>query len=127
MYESPIELVHRHINGMREEIDKKTGELIVKSCMEIGININREELVRMAQYDRGRYEKGYTDGKTAGAVEVLEKLLKSIDDHMANIVMADTEGQSIYMMGQRHIKDIVEIYLKKYNGKSETEEDYEED
>lgn len=43
---------------MRRKPIKKVYEAFGK----VGININEKELVKALQYDRGQYEKGYTDG-----------------------------------------------------------------
>lgn len=59
MYESPIEVikgnVHRTIEGD-----------IMRSVQEVGISVDKEELMRALKYDRDQYEKGYADGKRDG-------------------------------------------------------------
>ena len=37
------------------------GELL-KVTQEMGLDVNREELLKALRYDRGQYEKGYADG-----------------------------------------------------------------
>ena len=37
------------------------GELL-RVTQEMGLDVNREELLKALQYDRGQYEKGYADG-----------------------------------------------------------------
>lgn len=61
MYESPIELfdVTNYTNRVNKEIDNYIYEYIVK----LGINVNKEELIKALQYDRAQYEKGYKDGR----------------------------------------------------------------
>ena len=56
MYKSPIELIYR---GMEYELEKG----ILKAVLKQDINVDKEELLRALQYDRGQYEKGYVDGK----------------------------------------------------------------
>ena len=53
-YESPIEMI---MGQMRTEVD---GE-IFKAVQDIGVNVDREELLKALRYDRGQYEKGYAD------------------------------------------------------------------
>ena len=108
MYESPIEIYHR----MVDDINEKTDELVVNACMEVGVNVNRDELIKMAKYDRGQYEKGYEDGQVSGAIGALEHVMGAVDKHMAELMLADTQAQEIYMMGERHIRDIIEVYLE---------------
>jgi len=62
MYKSPIELVygqnHRIIEEMYEEQDK----WVLKCINNVGLNVNKDELIKALQYDRQQYEKGYKDG-----------------------------------------------------------------
>ena len=55
MYELPIEIL---FGDMSRKIDDK----IYAATVNVGINVDRDELVRALQYDRGQYEKGYVDG-----------------------------------------------------------------
>ncbi len=112
MYQSPIEIHHKTIGGLTTDIAKKTDEMVVNACLEIGIKVDRDELIKMAKYDREQYEKGYEDGQVSGAIRVLEHIMGAIDKHMAELMLADTQAQEIYMMGERHIRDIIEVYLE---------------
>jgi len=56
MYESPIELIQKQ---MQLDLESK----IMSAVQEVGININKEELIRALKYDRDQYEKGYADAK----------------------------------------------------------------
>jgi hypothetical protein len=55
MYESAIEMITGH---MRLHWD---GE-IYRAVQDIGIKVDREELIKALEYDRNQYDKGYTDG-----------------------------------------------------------------
>lgn len=61
MYESPI------TNYISEIIDKQMVErenfILATVSEKIGIDVNREELIKALNYDRNQYEKGYTDAK----------------------------------------------------------------
>lgn len=57
MYKSPIEMIQTEIEMQME------GETL-KAVQRVGINVNKEELLKALQYDRGQYEKGYQDGVT---------------------------------------------------------------
>lgn len=41
----------------------ETDKLILESCMKVVCDVNEKELIKALQYDRGQYEKGYSDGK----------------------------------------------------------------
>jgi hypothetical protein len=59
MYESPIEIIKGNVHRTIE-CD------IMRSVQEVGISVDKEELIRALKYDRGQYEKGYADGKRDG-------------------------------------------------------------
>ena len=59
-YESPINYITTTVaSRMAEETDK----LVLKTVREVGVNVNKEELIKALKYDRGQYEKGYADGQ----------------------------------------------------------------
>lgn len=53
-YQSPIEVIQTQ---MRNQIE---GE-IYKAVMNVGVNVDKEELLKALRYDRGQYQKGYKD------------------------------------------------------------------
>lgn len=56
MYQSPIELILKHIVEERED------GLYHNLVYHYGVDVDKEELVKALQYDRDQYEKGYQDG-----------------------------------------------------------------
>ena len=54
MYKSPVEIIY---GQMRTSVEND----VVKAVMDVGINVDKDELIRALQYDRGQYEKGYQD------------------------------------------------------------------
>lgn len=62
MYESPIEIITGNI---QTQIDDE----IYRAVQNVGINVDREELLKALEYDRGQYEKGFDDG-FAQALEI---------------------------------------------------------
>lgn len=59
MYKSPIEML---MTDIQHQIKKGKEEEIYKAVVSIGINVDKEELIRALQYDREQYKKGYADG-----------------------------------------------------------------
>lgn len=53
-YQSPIEVIQTQ---MRNQIE---GE-IYKAVMNVGVNVDKEELLKALKYDREQYQKGYKD------------------------------------------------------------------
>ena len=61
MYESPINLyVQETIRKMESE---REDAITAKISESIGIDINKDELIKALQYDRQQYHKGYADAK----------------------------------------------------------------
>ena len=58
MYESPIELI---ISEIQTKLVEEKERRILKGVQNIGINVDKDELIRALAYDRGQYEKGYAD------------------------------------------------------------------
>ena len=53
-YQSPIEVFQTQMQSQIE------GE-IYKAVMKIGVNVDKDELLKALRYDRDQYQKGYTD------------------------------------------------------------------
>ena len=66
MYESPIKII---TGKMVTQFDDE----IYSAVQNVGITVDREELLKALEYDRGQYEKGYND-----AIDDFAKELKSI-------------------------------------------------
>lgn len=53
-YQSPIEII---TNNFAVEVENK----LYKAVFDVGINVDKAELIRALEYDRNQYEKGYKD------------------------------------------------------------------
>ena len=60
MYESPIELVYHETFP---KLIQQQEELIMRGCLDVGVYVDKEELIKALAYDRGQYEKGFRDGR----------------------------------------------------------------
>lgn len=58
MYESPIKLI---MNETTRRLGVECENAVIKAALEMGIDIDGEELLKALQYDRGQYMKGYND------------------------------------------------------------------
>ena len=66
MYKSPIEIIV-------EKMQIRYENAISQATQNVGINVDRDELLKALEYDRGQYEKGYND-----AIDDFAEELKSI-------------------------------------------------
>lgn len=60
-YESPITLITTQTDNYIKEINEKTDEVIFKAVVNVLPQVNKEELIKALEYDRGQYVKGYQD------------------------------------------------------------------
>lgn len=58
-YESPIEMFTEQVS---DYWSKKTDDLVMKAVMNVGVYVDKDELVKALAYDRDQYEKGFHDG-----------------------------------------------------------------
>ena len=61
MYDSPIKMLVEDTIG-------KLDESVWKAVINVGFDIDKEELRKALEYDRDQYRKGYEDGKLAAIV-----------------------------------------------------------
>lgn len=66
-YESPVKLIRR----MVEEAAKSMDGEIFTAVYKVVPHVDKEELLRALRYDRGQYDKGFADGKTAAMDELV--------------------------------------------------------
>lgn len=59
MYESPIKVI---IDDICSDAKKKEEDYIMECVHKIGVDVDKDELVKALQYDRQQYDKGYEDG-----------------------------------------------------------------
>ena len=61
MWESPIKITE----DIAKQMDMVIENGIMKAIQRVGIDVNKEELLKALEYDRNQYEKGYHDGLNA--------------------------------------------------------------
>lgn len=59
MYTNPITII---VDQMTAEAYKREEQEIIRCVQRIGVNVDRDELIKALSYDREQYEKGYADG-----------------------------------------------------------------
>jgi predicted Zn-dependent protease len=61
MYKAPIEIC-RTIEDIIQKVVEETDNQVYEAVCRVGVNVDKEELIKALRYDRGQYEKGYADG-----------------------------------------------------------------
>jgi hypothetical protein len=72
MYESPIRIIESTINSILTDLNtQKEDAIILEVQRSLGVDVDKEELLRALQYDRFQYDKGYADGRADAMAEVV--------------------------------------------------------
>ena len=56
MYKSPIDIYYGQMETQLEGS-------VLRAVQKVGVNVDKEELIRALKYDRDQYDKGYSDGE----------------------------------------------------------------
>lgn len=96
MYESPIQLM---MNDMYNQIQVEQENTVYKAIQSIGVNVDKDELIKALNYDRQQYQKGFDDGYHSFANDFYCKLMEYSPDSKGNtlIRMKDIIGILIYV------------------------------
>ena len=63
MYESPINAFY---NEMITKVNESFDNGVLEAVTRVDINVDRDELIKALSYDRGQYDKGFSDGLEEG-------------------------------------------------------------
>ena len=78
MYESPImAMVSDITTEMRHEQDRE----IMNAILSVGINVDKDELVKALRYDRQQYDKGYSEGYADAKADDVRGVGKWVKNH----------------------------------------------
>ena len=61
MYESPIMLLKT--DPFIQCLKNETDTMIIQGVARVGVHVDKDELIKAIEYDRGQYEKGFHDGR----------------------------------------------------------------
>lgn len=73
MYEPPIEILKCVENSIKKENEFIENE-VYSRILKVGVNVDKEELIKALRYDREQYQKGYKDGYEDGIIKFAERL-----------------------------------------------------
>ena len=103
MYESPLTKITMMCDDIANQIIKQEEDKIVYEVRQaIGYNIDKQELVKALQYDRGQYQKGYAD-----AMAVIDDIKAEIEAYQSDAFYSDN-----VMMNKRLVLEIIDKYTK---------------
>lgn len=90
MYNSPIEIITTEIT---RQINKQIDEAVCQAVQSIGVNVNKEELIKALIYDRDQYDKGYADGFKAGMTGTEELLEMTFNPNVIIKQRSDNDAE----------------------------------
>ena len=127
-YNSPITVISQMVNEQIKEMQKQEETAVMAEITKkIGVDIDKDELIRALNYDRQQYEKGFADGRFSGICEVKNKLV-----HLKQCQAVPKEQLEYYgeertaeykEFIKRHVCDDIGRYLYENNLVSFTEYD----
>ena len=69
-WKSPIDLQMFEESFATKILEDQTG-CVIETCVKMGVNVDKDELIKALSYDRDQYEKGYSDGRMARDDEIV--------------------------------------------------------
>ena len=81
LYKSPVTIHEQIVNDLIADYQEGKNKAICKAIVKIGIDVNKEELIKALRYDRQQYQIGYEDA----VKEFAEKIKASKDTLFNNI------------------------------------------
>jgi hypothetical protein len=74
-WESPIKAFEKQYRLNYEDS-------VVKAVQEIGIHVDKQELLKALDYDRGQYDKGYINGYTSGFEKGRQEAVQELKNNL---------------------------------------------
>lgn len=81
MYQSPIEII---AGDVETQIQEYHDQLIFKAVSDVGITVDKDELIKALNYDRQQYLKGYHDAQKEINEQWIEKLIQVMESQKGN-------------------------------------------
>jgi hypothetical protein len=121
MYESPISITELYT---KKAIEARDDSILWKVKEVYGVDVEKEELLRALKYDRGQYEKGYSEGFKI-AVEMLASRIhhEILDARSSNFKAIDERREKYestydndpflhYCQGKIHSLDGIDYFIE---------------
>lgn len=74
-YKSPIEIA---IETIHKEVNAKAENAILQAVQNVGINVDKNELIKALKYDRDQYDIGFNAGHNKGSKETAREILHTL-------------------------------------------------
>lgn len=78
MYNSPITIFEKIDNIINSIEEQRENAIVAKIQETLAIDVDKDELVRALNYDRGQYDRGYQDGHRNGVAVGRQQILDEL-------------------------------------------------
>lgn len=86
-YESPIKTFEKQCQLNFEDN-------VIKAVQETAIHVNKQELIKALNYDRGQYEEGYINGYTKGYEKGHQEAVQKLQNNLINMFGGEGKDDS---------------------------------
>ena len=99
MYESPITLLKT--DPFIQRIKDETDTMIFQGVARVGVHVDKDELIKALEYDRGQYEKGFHDGRmyVPPCPSNADRIRSMTDEELAEFCFRITDDVASYYGG----------------------------
>lgn len=78
LYKSPVEIMQQEVQTkMNDAIEQN----VMQACFKIGVNVNKDELLKALEYDRNQFEEGRKCERASIRQELIE-IVKEWDEYL---------------------------------------------
>ena len=110
MYESPIDIIY---SNMQMKLENE----VFKAIQNVGINVDKDELIKALSYDRQQYKKGYADAKAGQHWIPVSERLPEPNERVNNV-------PKFYLVQNKYGDMYVARYCNNLNGDAWWEQIY---
>ena len=110
MYKSPIDIIYG-------QMETQTEGTILKAIQRVGVDVDKDELVKALKYDRDQYRKGFEDGSRLRTDTIKAEVAMEIFAEIDKLYVVNG-SDSVSILDYRFHKGINEL-KKKYTEEQE--------
>lgn len=106
MYVSPIHV--NYTDPFVETLKDEFGNAVLRAVQKVDIEVDKDELLKALQYDRGQYENGYSDGRLyePPVITNADRIRAMTDEELAKLSAKGCPHSSTHKMCASYGNDV---------------------
>ena len=88
-WESPIETTFQRIS---RDVQEKEDAYIIEEIRKVGVDVNKDELIKALNYDRQQYEQGYKNGYKDGYAKGIDDCMERLKELISEVCDVRSES-----------------------------------